>query len=231
MTRVGGPAPASSCAGTPLGRGLQRGPDGHVAIAVVSGSPTRAYSAVFPDSCPCSRGLAPALLMTVAMLSSLFASACFNPRLIGSEQARENHVPVVEVFPAPSNVPIPADVGGQCAPAEISIVALDDADDDPLTVRFDILSGSRARRRFLQQSPPIPPIDNGYPLNALTTLKLDETTLGDVTPGDVDTQLVELRVSDDGFAADINGNPVAGDGGGLFFMSWIVRIAPCPGAE
>jgi hypothetical protein len=161
----------------------------------------------------------------------MFTVACFNPNYIGEARPRENHVPVVEVSPAPSNVPVLANIGGACTAEELRIEAMDDADDDALTVRFDILrtlGGEPNRRSFLQQSPPLLRTDGSYPISTDNTkLVLSRARLGGVTIED-ETQLIELRVSDTGFDADGNGDPIARDGGGVFFMSWIVAIADCP---
>jgi len=163
----------------------------------------------------------------------MFTVACFNPNYIGEARPRENHVPVVEVSPAPSNVPVLANIGGACTAEELRIEAMDDADDDALTVRFDILrtlrgDPPRQSRSFLQQSPPLLRTDGSYPISTDNTkLVLSRARLGGVTIED-ETQLIELRVSDTGFDADGNGDPIARDGGGVFFMSWIVAIADCP---
>jgi hypothetical protein len=166
------------------------------------------------------------------------AAACFNPTWIGKPEPRENHVPIVEAFPAPGFEPLQADVGEACAPLTIPITVLDDADGDDLTVRFDALvnRNGRAARVPLQESPPIAPSDEGlYPLTAFTTLTLNEDLLSRQL-GDLDrqmdprnnlTQLVELRVSDTGFVTDENGDPVAESDGGLVFLSWMIRLTEC----
>ena len=175
--------------------------------------------------------------LALALLSCMTA-ACFNPTYIGQPVPRENHVPVVEAFPAPSFEPIQADVGAACAPLTLSITQLQDADGDVLTVRFDALinRNGRAARVLLRESPPLSPLETGdYPLTALTTLVLDEDLLG-ARLGDLDrqmdprnnlTQLIELRVSDAGFVADENGDPVADGDGGVVFLSWMVRLTEC----
>jgi hypothetical protein len=167
--------------------------------------------------------------MALAVLSLSAMAACFNPTFIGEEVARDNHAPVVEVFPPPSNVPVPADLGGDDCKRELSIVAMDDADDDRLTVRFDILRtiNDLQRRTLLQVSPPLAPLDGQYPITSNTSLELSEERLGGLTIED-ELQLIELRVSDNGFEADENGDPVVGEGGAVFFMSWVIRIGTCP---
>lgn len=178
-----------------------------------------------------SRALASALL-------SLWSMACFNPIYLGKTEPRENHVPIVEAFPPPSFEPLRAFVGRGCAPLTIPITALDDADGDILTVRFDALvsRNGRAARVELRESPPISPSDDGeYPLTALTTLVLDEdllaARLGDLErqmdPRNNLTQLIELRVSDTGFVANENGDPVADGDGALVFLSWMIRLTAC----
>ncbi len=176
-------------------------------------------------------GLASALLC-------LGASACLNFDYVDEPIPRENHVPVVEVFPAPSFEPLQADVGEPCLPRTLTINALQDADEDILTVRWDVLlkRDERPVRVLLRESPPIPPLDSGeYPLTELTTLTLDRTLLG-ARLGDLDqqmdpllkrTQLIELRVSDTGFVADENGDPVADGDGGVTFQSWMVKLTEC----
>jgi hypothetical protein len=164
--------------------------------------------------------------------------ACFNPIYLGKTEPRENHVPIVEAFPPPSFEPLRAFVGRGCAPLTIPITALDDADGDILTVRFDALvsRNGRAVRVELRESPPISPSDDGeYPLTALTTLVLDEdllaARLGDLErqmdPRNNLTQLIELRVSDTGFVANENGDPVADGDGALVFLSWMIRLTAC----
>ena len=166
----------------------------------------------------------------------LLASGCFNPTCIGEVRPRENHVPVVEVQPDPSFEPIPVNVGADCAPTELTITDMNDADGDTLTVRFDMLLqrrvGSGPARIELFEAPPLDEQPDGtYAINAFTTLKIDrnlvDAKLGGVpdNPELADTQLVELRVSDSGFINDENGDPVTGDGGGLFFSNWLIRLA------
>lgn len=177
--------------------------------------------------------------MALALLMCLTA-ACFNPTYIGHPVPRENHVPVVEAFPPPSFEPLQADVGGTCAPLTLSITQLEDADGDILTVRFDAFVNRTGRgvRVPLRESPPLSALETGdYPLTALTTLALDEellsAKLGDLErqmdPRNDLTQLIELRVSDTGFVADENGDPVADGDGGLVFLSWMVRLTECGG--
>ena len=177
------------------------------------------------------RVVAPALLMLVV-------SGCFNPPCIGQVRPRENHVPVVQVQPDPSFEPIRADVGDECAATALSIIDWSDADGDTLTVRFDMLLqrrvGSGPSRIELREFQPIPALPDGsYPLGT-TPLVIDsnlvDSKLGGV-PDDLDladTQLIELRVSDSGFVNDENGDPVVGEGGGLFFSNWLIRLADVP---
>jgi hypothetical protein len=69
----------------------------------------------------------------------------------------------------------------------------------------------------------------------LTTLVLDEdllaARLGDLErqmdPRNNLTQLIELRVSDTGFVANENGDPVADGDGALVFLSWMIRLTAC----
>jgi hypothetical protein len=159
---------------------------------------------------------------------------CFNPTHIGEPVPKENHVPVVAAFPPPTFEPLAAQVGAACAPLELQLVALDDADGDTLTVRFDIVveRNERASRVLLRESPPIPPRDDDtYPLTDLTSLVLGPDVLG-AKLGDLEaqkgrTQLVELRVSDAGFAADENGDPVPDGEGSIVFLSWLVALQDC----
>jgi hypothetical protein len=184
----------------------------------------------------CVRGslLAPAVLMVV------MSAACFNPNHIGQAVPKENHVPVVEVFPAPSFAPLQADVAldaatAGCAPLSFNIVRLEDADGDPLTIRFDmVLNRGAEARPNLKESAPLQPLDDGsYPLTANTELTLDAAQLN-LKLGDLraqaesdDTQLVELRVSDSGFVPGNSNEPVAADDGGLFFFAWTIKLTPC----
>lgn len=179
-----------------------------------------------------SRAGRPRLALALLLLS-VPLPACFNPTHIGEAVPKENHVPVVEALPPPTFEPLPAQVGG-CLPLEIQISALDDADDDELTVRFDIVveRNERASRVPLRESPPIGPLDDGrYPLTELTSLVLGQDVLG-ARLGDLEaqkgrTQLVELRVSDAGFASDENGDPVPEGDGGVVFLSWQVALQDC----
>ncbi len=183
---------------------------------------------VRPRSLPPSRSLAPALLCCSVLLPG-----CFNPTHIGEAVPKENHVPVVEALPPPTFEPLPAQVGS-CVPLEIQITALDDADGDDLTVRFDIVleRDERASRAALRESPPIVRLDDGsYPLTGLTSIVLGQEVLGPRL-GDLEaqkgrTQLVELRVSDAGFAFDENGDPVPDGDGGIVFLSWQIALQDC----
>lgn len=206
-------------------------PDSAVANASGRGVSSTALSCAFPVRCGAAWRLAPALLC-------LWTAACFNPNYIGKPEPRENHVPIVEAFPAPGFEPLQADVGEACAPLSIPITVLDDADGDIVTVRFDALvnRNGRAARVTLQESPPLRPSEEGlYPLTAFTTLTLNEDLLsrqlGDLErqmdPRNNLTQLIELRVSDTGFVTDENGDPVADGDGGLVFLSWMVRLTAC----
>ena len=180
------------------------------------------------------RLLAPALLLMAGM-----GAACINPNYVGKPVPLENHTPVVEAFPAPTFEPLAADVGGDCAPLTFDITRLEDADGDTLTVRFDIVlrRQGRATRVELRESPPLRPDQDGvFPLGtALTTLELNEDLLGarlgdldaQMDPANNNTQLIELRVSDAGFVADENGDPVVDGEGGLVFLSWLVRLTEC----
>jgi hypothetical protein len=173
--------------------------------------------------------MAPALLSTLAGLAG-----CFNATHIGEPVPKENHVPVVEAFPPPTFEPLVAAVGGACAPLELQLVTLDDADGDTLTVRFDVVveRNERASRVLLRESPPITPLDDDtYPLTDLTSLVLGQDVLG-AKLGDLEaqkgrTQLVELRVSDAGFASDENGDPVPDGDGSVVFLSWLIALQDC----
>jgi hypothetical protein len=175
-----------------------------------------------------------ASLALALLFSSAALPACFNPTHIGEAVPKENHVPVVEAFPPPTFEPLPAQVGGDCVPLELQIQALDDADGDTLTVRFDVVveRNERASRVLLRESPPIKPLDDGtYPLTDLTSLVLGADVLG-AKLGDLEaqkgrTQLVELRVSDAGFASDENGDPVPEGDGGVVFLSWQIALQDC----
>jgi len=184
----------------------------------------------------CGRGpvLASALLCVVA-------AGCFNPNLIGHPLPRDNHVPVVEVLPTPTLTPLDAvvelDQQG-CAPLQFEISRLEDSDGDTLTVRYDIVvdrDGTEVRQ-LLKETPPIEVGDDGtYALPNNTGLDLDRSRLqrlGDLRPqatADAQVfQLIELRVSDNGFN-DNNDVPVPGAGGGMFFISWNVKLSPCIG--
>jgi hypothetical protein len=190
----------------------------------------------FGFSMVCGRGplLAPAVLMVVV------SAACFNPNHIGQAVPKENHVPVVEVFPAPSFAPLQADVAldaatSGCAPLSFNIVRLEDADGDPLTIRFDMVLNRGAEvRQNLKLSAPLQPLDDGsYPLTANTELTLDAAqlnVLGDLraqAESEDHTQLVELRVSDSGFVPGNSNEPIAADDGGLFFFAWAIKLTPC----
>jgi len=161
-------------------------------------------------------------------------TGCFNPTHIGEATAKENHVPVVEALPPPTFEPLPAPVGRDCLPLKLQLVGIDDADGDTLTVRFDLVveRDERASRVLLRESPPIPPLaDDTYPLTDLTSLVLGQDVLG-AKLGDLEaqkgrTQLVELRVSDNFFVSDENGDPIPDDGGSVVFLSWLVALQDC----
>ncbi|MDP2341239.1 MAG: hypothetical protein Q8O67_09790 [Deltaproteobacteria bacterium] len=167
----------------------------------------------------------------------LVASGCFNPTCIGEVQPRENHVPVVEVQPDPSFNAIPADIGKDCEPITLRIDAMNDADGDTLTVRFDMLlqrrAGTGGARIELAEREPIEPSPDGtYALNSFTNLEINrgliDAKVGNLSddPEVADTQLIELRVSDNGFVKDENDVPVVpGDGDGLFFSNWLIRLS------
>ncbi len=207
---------------TPVSRSLASPqpalPAGNRVFLGFSGPSRRAYA------------LAPSLLWL-----GLSLAGCLNPVHIGEAVPEENHVPVVEAFPPPTFAPLPAQVGdGGCAPLELRLLTLDDADGDTLTVRFDIVveRNQRASRVLLRELPPIAIRDDGtYPLTDLTSLSLDQDLLG-AKLGDLEaqkgrTQLVELRVSDAGFASDENGDPVPEGDGGVVFFSWLVALQDC----
>lgn len=199
---------------------LSRSPAASSAAAPGSTSNSSAISA----TSALRHGLAPAVLIAVAM-----TTGCFNPFYISQAQPRQNHVPVVEVFPAPSNEPIAVDLGGDCVTEELNIVSLEDADAQPLSVRYDLLRtvGGDPKRVPLREFAALAPTDGDYNPGAdFGRLPLDEATFGGLNFED-DTQLVELRVADTGFVPDGNGVPVADGDGGLFFMSWMIRIGVC----
>lgn len=184
----------------------------------------------------CERGLP----LASAVLMVVVSAACFNPNHIGQPVPKENHVPVVEAFPAPSFAPLQADVAldaatAGCAPLSFNIVRLEDADGDPLTIRFDIVRnrGGREVGQNLKLSAPLLPLDDGtYPLTASSELTLDAAQLNVL--GDLDEQtspdayqLIELRVSDSGFESDGSGGFIPSDDGGMFFFAWAIKLTPC----
>lgn len=169
--------------------------------------------------------LAPAVLL----LSVMLLPACFNPFFIGAEQPRQNHVPVVEVFPAPSNVPIAVNVGGGCD-SSLEVISLEDADGDPLQARYDLVRtvGGNQKRTNIALSPILEPDGDGLYVNtASASLELGSANLGGFSFED-ELQLIELRISDSGFDTDANKVPIAANGGGLFFISWIIAVGDCP---
>jgi hypothetical protein len=187
------------------------------------------------SSTPCRRSAAPTLALASSLLClAMDLCSCFNPVHYGEAVPRENHVPVVDALPPPSFQPLPAQVGPSCAPLEFQLRAVDDADGDVLTVRFDIVleRNERPSRVLLRESPPIRPLeDDSYPLTDLTSLVLEEDVLS-ARLGDLDaqkgrTQLLELRVSDAGFAADENGDPVPDGDGGVAYFSWQIALQDC----
>ncbi len=189
----------------------------------------------FGFSMICERGLP----LASAVLMVVVSAACFNPNHIGQAVPKENHVPVVEVFPAPSFGPLQADAAldaatAGCAPLTFNIVQLEDADGDPLRIRFDMVVNRGGELRVpLKQSAPLEPLDDGtYPLTASTELTLDRAQLNVL--GDLDEQtkpdafqLIELRVSDSGFEAGDGGGLVPQDDGGMFFFTWAIKLTPC----
>ncbi len=209
--------------------------DNAVASAGASVGTAAAISFFFSGTC----GPFPSLALVLLCVGS---TGCFNPNLIGHPLPRDNHVPVVEVLPVPTLTPLDAvvelDQTG-CAPLQFELTKLEDLDGDALTVRYDIVvnrDGIELRQR-LKETPPIEVGDDGtYALPNGTSLDLDRTLLqrlGDLrTQATADAevfQLIELRVSDNGFN-DSDDVPVAGPGGGMFFISWNVKLSPCIGA-
>lgn len=196
-------------------------------------------SCFYSGICTLRSTLASALLCVVA-------TGCFNPNLIGHPLPEDNHVPVVEVLPTPTLNPLDAvvEIDQQgCAPLEFEITKLEDADGDTLTVRYDIVvqrPGSAAEfRQRLKSTPPITVSDDGtYPLPNNTGLELNFNTLNTPLGSNLDDQivadaevfqLIELRVSDNGFVDDDLGPPRAPAGDGMFFISWNVKVSPCIG--
>jgi hypothetical protein len=179
------------------------------------------------------------LLLASTVLLVVGSAACFNPNHIGQAVPKENHVPVVEVFPAPSFAPLQADVAldaatAGCAPLTFNIVQLEDADGDPLSIRFDMVINRGGELRLnLKQSAPLLPLDDGsYPLTASSELTLDTAQLNVLGDLDVQTkpdafQLIELRVSDNGFVPGDSGGFVPGDDGGMFSFAWAIKLTPC----
>lgn len=224
--RAGGPArrgadhPHTTCPASLTA--LSRSASAQAAPRPRSASTSPAISTAWT---PASR-LAPAVLIALLMLTT----GCFNPFFIGQAQPKQNHVPVVEVFPEPSNIPIPVNLGGACESDELNIVAFEDADLEPLTARYDLLRTVQGspKRTLLRQFQAVSPLDGVYTLPPdVGRLPLDSGTFGGLNFED-DTQLVELRVSDSGFGTNAFGVPVPDDGGGVFFMSWVIRIGDCP---
>ncbi len=182
--------------------------------------------------------------MALALLSVVTAG-CFNPNHIGRPVEGENHVPIVDILPTPTLTPIAAAVSldgvDACAPTEFNFISLDDSDGDILTVRWDLVFGGFGGevRRELKSSPPLAPLDDGsYAANDSTDLSLDAAGLrrrlgadldAQVGAGDDVFQLLELRVSDGGFVADSNGDPIAPPGARLVYRTWNVKLEPCVG--
>ncbi len=166
----------------------------------------------------------------------LLASGCLDPTCIGEVRPRENHVPVVEVTPEPTFEPVPAPVGLCCRPTSLAIQTMSDADEDFLTVRYDILIrrqlASEPQRINLFESQPITQTDGKYPTGT-TDLRLNpDLIFGQLgLLPEIDTQLIELRVSDNGFVNDEKNVPIVPDGGGLFFASWLIRLSDVSCAE
>ena len=188
--------------------------------------PPSMNSAAFSSASAISRGLAPAVLIVGLVMMT---SGCFNPFYIDRAQPRQNHVPVVEVFPPPPASPIEVSLGG-CAQTELEVVSIEDADGDTLEVRYDLVrtvNGTEGKRSQLLPFPPLVPEADGTYIAEIGDIELTSAigNLG-LTIED-DTQLVELRVFDHGFFFDGNGTPVPNDDGGVFFMSWMVSIGQC----
>ncbi|HEY1097310.1 MAG TPA: hypothetical protein VGF99_00220 [Myxococcota bacterium] len=180
------------------------------------------------------------VLLALALLCQ-GVSACFNPYHVGVPVDVENHVPLVDVVPTATLRPIPAavtiDGGAQaCAPTEFNFVDLFDADGDELTVLWTIVfARSNELRRVLKESPAIVPLDDGsYAVNDSTDLTLDAAVLERALGADLALQaeagpdvfqLIELRVSDNGFSG--GNDPVPVGGGAMFYKSWNVKLEPC----
>lgn len=205
-----------------------------VAAAAADTVASTIYVSFFSGTCGSGSLLASALLCVVS-------TGCFNPNLIGHPLPLDNHVPVVEVLPRPTLTPLDAVVDGAqvgCAPLQLEIITLKDSDGDTLTVNYDIIVNREGTeiRQNLKTTPPILASDDGtYPLPNNTGLDLNRNTLAQVgdlrqqTEADAEIfQLIELRVSDNGFDR-IDGVPIPRDGGGLFTTTWNVKLSPCIG--
>jgi hypothetical protein len=161
-------------------------------------------------------------------------TACLDPILINELQVEENHPPELsEVTPEPGFAPLQVVVGENCLP-ETFAAQLSDLDDDVLTIRFNLVvqrtgsdNGARERVREEELAPAEERGPEGQQYN-FQPLDLSFATLVSIL--DVDGlrnetnkpgQLLELRVSDNGFLA---GQEVAGAGAGTAYFSWAIKL-------
>jgi hypothetical protein len=168
---------------------------------------------------------------------SLTIPACLNvvPPATG-ESAVDNHAPSIEIFPPPGPVPFQIPNGAGCLGSveRLGVTALDDADGNTLTARFDIvfLIDGELVRDELRQSPPIPVLDNGtYAAGDVTSIPFNRNFFAqriDLNRQEGLTQLVELRVTDGAFERNADGNVSVTAGSAEVFFSWPVTVVPPP---
>lgn len=186
--------------------------------------------------------MAPALLCLLASLTA----GCLNPFFFDNVEEPVNHAPVfTNLTPQPSFERLVINVAPNCGPlVTFKADRLDDADFDKLIVRWSLLleregttGGARERLVELELEPcnglePCPPEDPGTPIYDFLPFELDRTKVlfalgqAELTAqtdpnGDIEGQLLELRVSDRGFKP--NGEDVVEEAG-LVFQSWAIKL-------
>ena len=176
----------------------------------------------------------PRVLSIVALVLLPSSLGCLN-LAPGEKEADVDHVPVIaSVSPEPTPDPVNVNIGAECRPETFRIDSLDDPDDDTLTVRWHLLfnrDGLTVREQIDAEAVPHleNPTSNGQEYKPLTldlrrplfTRELGAAGIREQSAPGV-FQLLEVRVSDDGFVeGDV---PEVPPGAGLAFRSWTMKL-------
>jgi hypothetical protein len=169
-----------------------------------------------------------------------------NPLFFDNVQPAVNHAPVVvNMRPRPSFARIEMNVGENCAPQEtFRPERVEDADLDVLSVRWSLLLQAKDFADGVSQAlldyeiePLESPVEGSF--YVFPEFQVDRTTVLQRLRGDLDVQtppfddddpvidgqLLELRISDGGFAP---GSDEAREQAGFFYLSWPIRLLDLP---